>query len=120
MNEENLSSVHKGFHVTELSKMVRGWFVGDFEPTAVRSAEFEAAVQYYKAGDREPWHVHRIATEVTVIVSGRVLMNGVEFAAGSVVVIQPGHGTDFIALEDTVTSVVKIPSVKGDKYFSDN
>jgi mannose-6-phosphate isomerase-like protein (cupin superfamily) len=109
-----------GFRVSQLSGMVRGWFVGDFAPTALRSSAFEAAVQHYKAGDREPWHVHRVATEITVIVSGRALMNGLELSAGTIVVIEPGHGTDFTALEDTVTAVVKAPSVKGDKYLSND
>jgi mannose-6-phosphate isomerase-like protein (cupin superfamily) len=105
-----------GFVVSHLSQMVRGWFVGDFEPVVLRTAGVEVAVQHYPAGAHEAWHVHKIATEITVIVSGRARMNGREFGPGEIIHIQPGHGTDFEALEDTVTTVVKLPSVKGDKY----
>lgn len=63
--------------------------------------------------------MHKVATEMTVIVRGRVRMNGVEFRAGDIIVIQPGSGTDFEVIEDTVTTVVKIPSVRGDKYVMD-
>ena len=77
----------------------------------------EVAVQAYVKGQREPRHVHRVATELTVIVSGRAAMNGVEYRAGDIVTIPPGSATDFVALEDVVTVVVKLPSVRGDKYL---
>jgi hypothetical protein len=107
----------RGFRVFKLDAMSRGWFVGNFEPTAICCTEVEVAVQRYAIGSHEPYHEHRVATEVTVIVSGRARMNGREFAAGDIIVIEPGFGTDFTALEDTVTTVVKMPSVRGDKYL---
>lgn len=103
--------------VHRLEEMVRGWFVGDFTPTVVRTSAVEVAVQAYVKGQQEPRHVHRVATELTVIVSGRVTMNGVEYRAGDIVTIPPGRATDFVALEDVVTVVVKLPSVRGDKYL---
>ena len=86
--------------------MVRGWFVGDFDPVLLCTPEVEVAVQRYPAGSREAWHVHKVATEVTVIVSGRARMNGREFGAGEIVLIQPAPVTDSEALD-----------VKGDKYL---
>ena len=44
-------------------------------------------------------------------------MNGRVFAAGDIVVLKPGEATDFEALTDTTTTVVKLPSAKGDKYL---
>jgi hypothetical protein len=32
-------------------------------------------------------------------------------------VIEPGEGTDFQVLEDTITVVAKVPSMLGDKYL---
>ena len=105
-------------HVTHahLDDMVRGWFVGDFEPSVVRMSEAEVAVHRFRAGDIEAEHHHRAAVEVTVIVSGRAIMCGREVAAGDILVLPPGTATSFQALEDTVTAVVKTPSVLGDKY----
>ena len=34
-----------------LKDMVKGWFVGDFEPTVLRSSACEVAVKHYRAGD---------------------------------------------------------------------
>lgn len=102
--------------VFRLDDMIGGWFVGDFMPVAHPATECEVACKRYHAGDRETAHVHRVATEITAIVSGRVRMNGVEYKVGDIIVLTPGEPTDFEALEDTVNVVVKLPSVKGDKY----
>lgn len=99
-----------------LDDMKGGWFVGDFVPTTLRSEECEVACKRYKAGDAEERHVHKVATEVTLVVSGRVRMNGVECVANTVVLLEPGVSSDFQALEDAVIIAVKVPSVKGDKY----
>ena len=100
-----------------LKDMIGGWFIGDFEPSAWKTAAFEVAVKEYKAGDKEPMHLHKIAIEFTVIGRGKVLMNGVEHGEGDIIRIDAGKATDFEALEDTITVVVKKPSVKGDKYL---
>ncbi len=101
----------------QLNDMVRGWFVGNFEPVALQSKDFEVGVKFYSAGDREDAHVHRIATELTVIISGTVEMNGQKYGSGSIVTIEPGEATDFYAITDVVTVVVKTPSVVHDKFL---
>lgn len=105
--------------VANLRNMVKGWFIGNFEPSLLKTNDCEVAVKYYKKGDNEVAHFHKIATEFTCIVSGRVLMNGVEYGAGDIVVMEPNDITDFTALEDnTVNVVVKIPGVNNDKYIA--
>lgn len=99
-----------------LSEMKGGWFIGDFTPTLLRTGAVEVAVKTYAAGAYEPAHVHRVATEFTVINSGRVEMNGTAYAAGAIIVLAPGDATDFRALTDCQTTVVKIPGAKDDKY----
>jgi hypothetical protein len=96
--------------------MVGGWLVGDFEPTCLRTAACEVACKHYEAGAHEGAHVHRIATEITLIASGRARMAGRVLSAGDIVILDPGDATDFTALEPTTTVVVKMPSVMGDKY----
>jgi len=104
---------------TRLADMVGGWFVGDFSPATLRTAACEVALKSYKAGATEAAHVHRIATEVTLIASGRARMCGREFVAGDIITLAPGDVTGFVAIEDTTTVVVKMPSVAGDKYLAD-
>ena len=77
----------------------------------------EVAVKTYRAGDREERHHHKVATELTLILSGEVRMNGTAYHAGDVVRIEPGESTDFEAVTDVTTVVVKVPSVADDKYL---
>ena len=100
-----------------LDNMVRGWFVGDFSPTAFQSSACEVAVRTYSAGAREVMHVHKLATEVTLILTGRVRMAGKEWKAGDIIVLEPGEPTDFEALTDAVNVVVKVPGAVDDKYI---
>lgn len=102
----------------KLKDMKLGWFVGDFEPTLYKTKDSEVAVKKYKAGDYEKAHFHKIATEITVIVSGKAKMNDSDYEEEDIIILSPGETTDFRALTDVVTVVVKIPSVKEDKYLS--
>jgi len=99
-----------------LADMVKGWFIGDFMPAVAHSTACEVALKSYSAGEREALHHHRIATEITTIVSGTVEMAGQCWAAGDIIVLQPGEATAFHAVTASVCVVVKLPSVAGDKY----
>jgi len=106
--------------VAKLEDMVKGWFVGNFDPTLIKTNDVEVAVKEYKKGDYEEKHHHKIATEITVIVSGKVRMNGVEYFKGDIIVIEPNEATDFEALEDTVNTIVKFPGASHDKYLGES
>jgi quercetin dioxygenase-like cupin family protein len=100
-----------------LNDFTKGWVIGNFEPNVHQTNNFEVAVKNYKAGDYEEKHYHKIATEWTIISKGKVEMNGIEYSEGDVITIEPGEATDFKVLEDTTTTVIKIPCVTGDKYL---
>ena len=103
--------------IFRLNDMKGGWFVGNFSPTCLKTSDCEVACKHYKKGDSEKRHVHKIATEITLIVEGLIKMNDVTYKSGDIIVLDPGDATDFQVVEDTVTVVVKVPSVKGDKYL---
>lgn len=102
--------------ILNLSEMTKGWFIGNFTPTALSTNQVEVAVKKYLAGDYESAHHHKIATEITVIVEGRVRMNDVEYGPNSILIIEPNNPTDFLALTDVTTTVVKYPGANDDKY----
>lgn len=103
--------------VFQLDDMVKGWFVGNFAPTVLSTNDVEVAVKKYKAGDYESSHYHKLATEITVIADGQVKMNGVTYSSGAIIVIEPNQATDFLALTDVTTTVVKYPGANDDKYL---
>ncbi len=100
-----------------LNDMTKGWFVGNFEPTLYQTNYCEVAVKTYKKGDYESKHYHKIATEITVVVEGKIKMFNNIYRKGDIVVVEPGEATDFEALDDAVNVVVKIPGVNNDKYL---
>lgn len=105
--------------IAKLGDMVKGWFIGNFEPSLCKTNDVEVAVKTYKKGDKEDKHYHKVATEYTVIISGRVKMNDTEYVAGDIIVMEPNEATDFECLEDgTINVVVKLPGANNDKYLS--
>ena len=61
-------------------------------------------------------HHHKVATELTVLVSGSARMAGRTLEAGEIVVVEPGESSDFEALTSATVVAVKIPGAPGDKY----
>ena len=103
--------------VDKLNNMFKGWVVGNFEPSLFKTDDFEVAVKEYEAGDYEEKHYHKVATEITIIGKGKVEMNGVEYNSGDIITIEPGEATDFKVIKDTITTVIKFPCVKDDKFL---
>jgi hypothetical protein len=99
-----------------LEEMFKGWFIGNFDPSLFKTNDVEVGVKKYKAGDFENAHFHKIATELTVIISGEVEMNGKRYKENDIIKILPGVVTDFKAITDVITVVVKLPGANDDKY----
>lgn len=97
-----------------------GWLTGDFASALLTTKDSEVAIKHYKRGDTEPWHVHLEATEITIVVKGCVHMCDKFFYENDIVVIPPGEGTSFLANEDSITVVIKSPSLPRDKYIRDS
>ncbi len=104
---------------SNLKELEKGWFVGNFNPSLYKTNNVEVAVKKYNKGDFEDKHYHKIATEITVIVSGKVKMNDLILKEGDILVIPPFYATDFEALEDTTTTVTKLPGANNDKYLGE-
>lgn len=107
----------KKVKVSRLDDMTGGWFVGDFSPSLFTTPHAEVAVQHFAAGYCSPAHYHKVAHEITVMISGVAMMNDQRLIAGDIIVVQPFECVEFRALEATTTVVVKSPSVSGDKYL---
>ena len=104
------------FEKYKLENMIKGWFIGNFEPSLYKTNDVEVGIKKYSAGDFENSHYHKIATEFTVIISGTVELNGVQYFENEIIKIIPGVITNFKAITDVVTVVVKLPGANNDKY----
>lgn len=101
----------------KLDDMTKGWFVGDFEPSVIKTKNCEVGIKFYSSGTKENAHYHSKAEELTVVVSGQVRMNDSVFEAGDIVRVFKDEVVEFEALKDTITVVYKSASVAGDKHL---
>jgi len=99
-----------------LKDFIGGWFIGDFEPTLLRTKNFEVSVKIHPKGEVWPKHYHKEATEYNCVVDGKLEIDGVTYSKGDIFIIYPNYVVDPIFLEDCTIVCVKTPSVIGDKY----
>ena len=100
----------------KMKDMFGGWFIGDFEPCALKDKRFEVAYKYHKKDEKWPTHYHKEATEINYMISGRMTIQGRLMEEGDIFVLEPYEVADPVFLEDCYLIVVKTPSVIGDKY----
>jgi len=104
----------KKFKLTDAGS--RGWFIGDFEGAVHRTTDFEVTYQKNDRGQTAS-HIHQIAQEITLVISGRQICNGQMFEAGDICVLEPGDISQIEYLEETEVVTIKTPSVPSDKHY---
>lgn len=96
--------------------MTRGWLIGDFEPSVLKTKEFEVGILSHKKGEVWPEHFHKIATEYNVLISGKMSLNDVILEQGDIFIIDPCENARPVFYEDCKVLCIKTPSLIGDKY----
>lgn len=94
----------------------RGWFVGDFPEAVYQTKDFEVCYQTNQRGHAVS-HIHKEITEITLVVSGRVLTNGNIYVPGDIYILEPGDISQTEYLEETSVVTIKTPSIPSDKHY---
>ncbi len=102
--------------VFKLRHMTGGWFVGNFTPSVFDFPDLEVGYKKHLKGEKWPVHIHKIATEATLIIRGKMKIQNRILSDGDIFVIQPWEVADPEFLEDCEVVIVKMPSIPGDKY----
>ena len=102
--------------IENISQMKEGWFIGNFEPSLLKTDEFEVAIKKYSKGEYHAPHHHKIATEINYLIRGLVNANYKTIQPGQVFIFEPYEIAECEFLEDTEILVIKTPCVPGDKY----
>lgn len=93
-----------------------GWFIGNFLPAVLHTSMFEVCYKRHTKGEVWPVHYHKIATEYTILVHGKLIMNGKLIEPNTIIIMNPYEIAEPEFLEDCEVLIVKVPSVPGDKY----
>lgn len=102
--------------IDNIKNMVRGWFIGNFEPSVYKTSQFEVGILFHPKGERWPKHYHKEAIEINVLISGKMIIKNELLLPGNIFVIEKNEIADPEFLEDCTIVCVKTPSVPGDKY----
>lgn len=102
----------------KMSEMKLGWFIGNFEPSILRTDKVEVAIKRYHEGQKEPFHFQKVATEITVLIEGKARMGSQFLEAGDIILLDAGEICDFEAITETVLVAVKLPSIPNDKFLA--
>lgn len=103
--------------IKRIEDMIGGWFIGNFEPSSIKTKDFEIGYKFHKKG--EPWdvHYHKEATEVTFLLRGKMKIQNRVLTNGDIFTIFPYEVADPVFLEDCEVIIIKTPSVIGDKHI---
>ena len=102
--------------VYKINNMIGGWFVGDFEPTAYRTEDFEVSYKIHPKNEVWDVHYHKEADEINFLIKGKMIIQGKEMKGGDIFVIKKYEIADPDFIEDCHIVCVKTKSVKGDKH----
>ena len=96
--------------------MSGNWWIGDFYPTCLKTTDFEICHAVHKSGQYWQPHFHKIATEYNYLIRGRMLIHNKEIKPGEIFILKPYEIANPVFLEDCEITVLKVPSIKNDKY----
>jgi len=103
--------------VYDIKDMVGGWFIGNFEPSVIKTEDFEVCFKFHPKGEQWDTHYHKIATEVNYLIRGEMKINDDFLNQGDIFVLEPNEIANPEFLTDCELIVVKTPSVINDKYI---
>ena len=100
-----------------MDTMMGGWFIGNFEPSAYKTDQFEVCYKHHLKGEKWDTHYHKEGTEINYLVNGKMIIQNKELNTGDIFILKPYEIADPIFIEDCTVLIVKTPSVSGDKYI---
>ena len=103
--------------VLKLKDMKQGWFIGNFTPSALKTSDVEVCYRKHLKNEKWEWHYHKEVTEVNLLISGKMIMQGKELTSGDIFIINPYEVSDQEFIEDCEIICVKTPSIPKDKFI---
>lgn len=103
--------------VSKLEDYTRGWVIGDFLPSVLRTKGFEVGVLKHYKDEKWSAHYHSVSTEYNILIEGSMNVCGKELIKGDVFIIEQNEVADPTFHEDCTIVCIKVPSAIGDKHL---
>lgn len=104
--------------VSRIEDFKNGWFIGNFDPSVLKTKEFEVGIMQHKKGEIWPCHYHT-GLEINYVVSGHLMIQKKVLQTGDIFILEPYEVADPEFLTDCTVVVIKTPSVPGDKFWAE-
>jgi dTDP-glucose pyrophosphorylase len=95
---------------------IRGWIVGFFKESIFQTNVYEIGFMYHKKDEKWDYHIHKLADETNILISGSMMVNGIHISSNSIFIISRNQISCPIFLTDCKVLCIKTPSIKNDKY----
>ena len=96
--------------VDRIENMKGGWFVGNFEPSAYKTSDFEVSYKLHPAGEKWDYHYHTEVTEINYLVRGEMTLQNKLLTSGDIFTLNPFEIADPTFHTDCEIVCVKTPS----------
>jgi hypothetical protein len=103
--------------IDNIKNFYNGWFVGSFKPTIHNTENFEVGFKKHKKGEFVEPHYHKIATEINLLVRGKMIIQDTELNSGDIFILKPYEIANPIFLEDSEILVIKTSTGINDKFI---
>lgn len=100
--------------IFNFKEMKGGWFIGNFEPSAYKTDQFEVSYKKHYKGEHWSAHYHTEVTEINLLIKGKMSFQNKILKDNDIFIVEPFEISDPIFLEDCELVVIKTPS-KNDK-----
>lgn len=100
-----------------IKNFIKGWIVGDFNPSLIKTKEIEIGILDLKSGECGDGHFHKRHTEYNIIIKGKAKIKDKIYLDGDIFIYNSFEKSNVEYLCDTKLLVIKTPATKNDKYY---
>lgn len=97
---------------------LRGWIVGNFEPSLLKFDNIELAIKRYDSGYKDGAYYHKNSTTYMVVIEGVLKLNSTIYKKDDIVEIKTWETITMECIENVTAVVIKTPYVANDKYYT--
>lgn len=101
--------------ISRIDSTIGGWFIGNFDNAAFKTEGFEVAYKKHSAGEKWDHHYHKFVTEINLMISGEMIIQGKKIQPGDIFILRPYEIADPLFITDCEMIVVKTPGIVNDK-----
>jgi len=101
----------------DIAHYTRGWLVGNFEPSVIKTELFEFGVLRHKKDEKWGFHYHAETKEINILIQGKMRINNVLVEENTIFIFERNMISCPLFLEDCVVICIKLPSLPNDKVI---